>query len=726
MSVFNLYSHPKFYETGFISIFKVLSPNLYRYLVSFFVVTCLNDHIVWADMENPLEQRLSSELVSELVPAADGISIIDSIPPVGMIETEVEGETETYVFSTHETVSPAGYSGQSFDIMVVLRGDGTIEGHRIVEHREPLIGTRQVSIEDVDHFLSQLHGLNVNTTRKIPAKNLDGVSGATVSANAMWNAVLGSAVVVGYLMGVVSDDGGGLSVDRFSYKELTWEELVSDSSMRIHAVTKGFVREAFSETGTAVELDGEDEEEFVTFYVALATPPSVGRNLFGSNVFAKISQSALPGEHQILIASSGEYRWAPPNPYMVDIFNRLRIVQNNVSLPLKTRNFYPARRYAAEDSPLLTQGGRFRIPADAGFDPIGEWSLELTLLVPGNDQNTIKRKDILLPYRIPSKHVVGGVKEKEDAGLKEISYVGFGQWRQATLLDWQLAWVNKQWEIVALLGLLSTVTLVISFQHYLTRARRVYKFVRLGVLATTLIWLGWITGAQLTVLSVINYFRLVVQGAEWGAVLFDPLLVILTGYVLVTLVLWGRGVFCGWLCPFGALQELLAKIGRIIALPRVEAPKIVQRYGNHLKYFVAAGIILLAVFSQKWSALAAEIEPFKTAISLHFDRSWPYVFYAVLLLVVGLFIERFFCRYLCPLGALLAVMGKFRLVDSLLRRLECGNPCHLCEHSCPIGAIELDGRINMDECQQCLDCQVEYHDPNRCPAFTSSLKLSES
>ena len=363
----------------------------------------------WADMEDPLVKRLSPQLVSELVPGVSGIRITESEPPVAILE--VDGKVEAYVFSTHETVNPAGYSGQSFDIMVVLLADGTIGSHRIVEHREPLIGTRQVTIADVDHFLSQLHGLNVNTTRQAPVKNMDGISGATVSANAMWNAVMGSSVIVGYLMGLVSDDGGGLSVDRFTFIERTWEELIADESIRVHSLTKGFVRKEFFEAGIALELDGPDEEEFVTLYTALATPPSVGRNLFGSNVFGKISQSAVPGEHQLLVASMGSYRWTPLNPYLVDIFDRIRLVQGEVMLPLETRNFYPARRYAAYGAPTLNQGGRFRIPSAAGFDPIKEWSLGLSLIGQDSNHDSFETLEILLPYRVPSRHVVGGNQE---------------------------------------------------------------------------------------------------------------------------------------------------------------------------------------------------------------------------------------------------------------------------------------------------------------------------
>jgi len=120
------------------------------------------------------------------------------------------------------------------------------------------------------------------------------------------------------------------------------------------------------------------------------------------------------------------------------------------------------------------------------------------------------------------------------------------------------------------------------------------------------------------------------------------------------------------------------------------------------------------------------VEPFKTAISLRFARAWPYVGYVVVLLGLGLFVERFYCRFLCPLGAVLAVLGRFHAFDWLKRRSECGNPCHICQASCPIAAIAGDGTINMTECFQCLDCQVEYYDDQRCPPLARARKRAEA
>jgi polyferredoxin len=102
------------------------------------------------------------------------------------------------------------------------------------------------------------------------------------------------------------------------------------------------------------------------------------------------------------------------------------------------------------------------------------------------------------------------------------------------------------------------------------------------------------------------------------------------------------------------------------------------------------------------------------------------VTYALVLLVMGLFTERFFCRFLCPLGGVLALGDRLHLFTFLKRRPECGvGGCHLCERSCPVKAIERSGKIVMAECFQCLDCQVEYYDDHRCPPLAQARKRRE-
>jgi len=108
---------------------------------------------------------------------------------------------------------------------------------------------------------------------------------------------------------------------------------------------------------------------------------------------------------------------------------------------------------------------------------------------------------------------------------------------------------------------------------------------------------------------------------------------------------------------------------------------------------------------------------------------WLYLGLAAAALVIvaaGVFIERFYCRFACPLGGGLAILGRVRMFDWLHRRPECGSRCHHCETVCPVGAIKPSGIINMNECFYCLDCQVAYYDDHVCPPLVWRRKRRES
>ncbi|MXX22058.1 MAG: 4Fe-4S binding protein, partial [Rhodospirillales bacterium] len=141
-----------------------------------------------------------------------------------------------------------------------------------------------------------------------------------------------------------------------------------------------------------------------------------------------------------------------------------------------------------------------------------------------------------------------------------------------------------------------------------------------------------------------------------------------------------------------------------------------------VKYAVLAVLLVLTFVDFEWAAWAAGIEPFKTAITLRFDAPTAAVLWAGGLLILALFVERAFCRFLCPLGAGLAILGRIRVFSFLRRRPECGSPCQACGPVCPTGAIDRSGKINMSECFYCLDCQVLHDDKTRCPPLVAQLK----
>jgi NosR/NirI family nitrous oxide reductase transcriptional regulator len=121
----------------------------------------------------------------------------------------------------------------------------------------------------------------------------------------------------------------------------------------------------------------------------------------------------------------------------------------------------------------------------------------------------------------------------------------------------------------------------------------------------------------------------------------------------------------------------------------------------------------------------AEIEPFKTVFVLQFHREWGFVVYALGLVLVSAVNRKFFCKYLCPLGAALAIPARLKLFDWLKRRKECGRPCQICANECEVRAVGPTGEINANECHYCLDCQVTYWNAYKCPPMVERRKRHE-
>jgi NosR/NirI family nitrous oxide reductase transcriptional regulator len=290
---------------------------------------------------------------------------------------------------------------------------------------------------------------------------------------------------------------------------------------------------------------------------------------------------------------------------------------------------------------------------------------------------------------------------------------------------WVSVWRERAWQSAVLVTALAVLTLILLFQDWLTRRPRLLTCIRTGYLVFTLLFIGWYTLAQLSVIHVLTFINAVLHQFSWEAFLVDPLIFILWTFVALTLLLWGRGVYCGWLCPFGALQELLHQLAQRLKLPAWNFPDVVHERLWAVKYVIFIALFGLSLQSIGYAAKAAEVEPFKTAIVLHFQRGGIYLVYALGLLAVAVFNRKFYCKYLCPLGAALAIPAPLRIFDWLRRRKECGRPCQICEKQCEVQAIRPTGEINPNECHYCLDCQVTYWDTVRCPPLAEKRRRRE-
>ena len=290
---------------------------------------------------------------------------------------------------------------------------------------------------------------------------------------------------------------------------------------------------------------------------------------------------------------------------------------------------------------------------------------------------------------------------------------------------WGYAWRQKQIQTVVLVVALVLLSLILVFQDWLARYPRLLLTVRDGYLMFTLLFIGWYGLAQLSVVNVLTFVHAAMHGFSWDVFLVDPMMFLLWGFVAVTVVLWGRGVYCGWLCPFGAVQELVHQIGQRLGVRSLELPQMLHERLWAIKYVIFIALFGLSLESLGGAARFLEVEPFKTAITLRFHREWPFVLYAGGLVAASVFNRKFYCRYLCPLGAALTFPGRFRIFDWLRRRKECGRPCQICAEACEVRAISPTGEINANECHYCLDCQVTFWNDRKCPPLVERRKRRE-
>ena len=290
---------------------------------------------------------------------------------------------------------------------------------------------------------------------------------------------------------------------------------------------------------------------------------------------------------------------------------------------------------------------------------------------------------------------------------------------------WKEVWKERSFAIGVLVVALFLLTSILLFQDYLAQRPRLLLYVRDGYLVFTVLFIGWYTLAQLSVVNVLTFVQAIIHDFRWETFLIDPIVFLLWSFVAMTLLLWGRGVYCGWLCPFGALQELINQVARKFKVRQWEFPEMVHERLWALKYVVLLVLFGISLQSLEAAVRYAEIEPFKTAITLRFQREWGYLVYAVALLAISAVNRKFFCKYMCPLGAALAIPARQRLFDWLRRRKECGKPCQICANECEVRAISATGEINANECHYCLDCQVTYWNDRKCPPLVQRRKRRE-
>jgi transcriptional regulator of nitric oxide reductase len=611
-----------------------------------------------------------------------------------------------YVFESIDFAPIPGFSGTPFNLLVALDPKGSFLDVRVLSHHEPVF-LDGLGEGPLLRFAGQYRRLSLQQNIKIGSNAnrgeergsanvyIDGVAKATASVRILNQSLLSSALRVararlGFAAG--QDPDRVARVRRDTYSPMDWHALLQAGLVQHLRITQGMVEQAFKGSGVERSVAGREDDTASDLYVAYLNAPPVGRNLLSDFGWKHLLGRIDEGDHALLVIASG------PSTFVGDTFvrgavpDRLTLTQQD--LPLELRDLDLDDSLALPASLHGADAKVFRVIGPAGLDPAR--TLRFALRVT-RDKGMIYPERIsrsfALPYTLPAGQVT--LPESDSKG-------------------WQGIWRSRAWELALLAAALAVLAVVLARPKWMVATpARLARF-RIGYLVFTLVFIGWFAQGQLSVVNITALVQAAAAGRDLAFFLYDPMTVVLWAFVAVTLVAWGRGTFCGWLCPFGAMQELVAQAARRLGVRRIRLHRDLDAKLKRVKYALLAAIVGLAVVSPAWTDRAVEIEPFKTAITLGFARSWPFVAWAVGLLLVNAFIYKGFCRYLCPLGAGLGLLGRVRLLRWIPRRGECGTPCQTCRHRCEYQAIRTSGAIVYEECFQCLDCVAIHDSPQRC------------
>jgi len=690
---------------------------------------------------------VDAEMIQSVMPAADSFSVKAGLPPVyTAYRLGSEGSRPSlvgYVYLT-ANVPPTvyGYSGR-IDVLVGVDLLGTVTGMHIVDYRESLSSSRGDFLRGAG-LEEQVLGKHISESFQV-GRDLHGVSGASISARAMFRGVRNSSrrVALAYLQ---PDEATVLATDG-ALEELTWLQMISTGFIRTMPVGR------INAVGLELSFAYMGDEALGSLLIGRVRYQDISSRVDGlvsddHAMFVGIDGSAVAGFrsnalsiHQaeevypvssrqvVFLGTPWEGKAVEQVVYTlimrmdsaVDLEQPFTVVYDDgTGVPATTDYAVPEAvlaavrdRAAATELATPERGSaesaavESAVSADASapvpvrasatesasaesvdaesvaVEPIAAAPAEASSPTP---ELTVPEGSLDLtldgpPEGLTADGVATGLPALQ--GIPEMDFSALDDFEDETSLSRLL--LETQWaRVIRLVFLLGLV-----LYAFFAKSRRVGG-ITLGV---TLVYLGFFDGGFLSVSHITSALAV-----GPGVYLQDMALLFMVGFTVVTTLLWGR-VFCGFLCPFGALQDFITRI--VPSRLQRGLPQRIHDRAIYLKYVILLLIIGLAAAPAQ-IAVYQYFEPFGTVFYL---SSSPLLWsIAGGFLVASSVVPRFYCRYVCPLGAALGVASLLTIFR--IRRVDQCVPCKVCELACPTGAVR-GPEIDFKECVRCNICEIK-------------------
>ena len=649
---------------------------------------------------------LSREELAELI--MPPFSLGEPVNDKGVWTVLNSGGAETgYVFETEPLAPLPGFSGAPINVLVTLDLEGRFVNVRLIEHNEPIF-VSGLGEAPFYKFFEQYRGHAISSSMVVGTPYgegdaasslvyLDGVTKATASVRIAHESVLAATLAV------AREKMQGVSTAPPAYpnrdysEELTWDDLVDQGLATRKLVSNAEVQEAFAGTLWATddpEAVDYPDEPFLDLWIVDLGPPAIAQAVLDPDTFDELQNFLEIATHDepILVIDAGRHGLVSPEFVRNTSPDWLSAEQDGLPVALRDADLFVDLQRGVPDGEAMI----LRTDRRLGFDPARPWTMNVL---------AVREHGMFHPeigtVTLTTEHVTDERFFSRPVEVKPAP-------------PWLEALRNRQADIIVLGIFLTGLVGILAFAQDRLSAMKLFTPVRLTLLAITLGFIGWWGQGQLSIVTVLGVLQTALNGGSFAFLLYDPFSLIIWAVVLISFVIWGRGFFCGWLCPFGALQEFAHYLGRLLRLPEWRLSEQTDRQLKRFKYAILFGLLAVTVATPHLIDKVAEVEPFKTSITVYFVREWYFVAYAVLWLALGMVMFKSFCRYVCPLGAVMAIGGMIRARSWIPRRAECGSPCKLCTVRCNYQAIDKRGKVDYSECFQCLDCVTIYHDETQC------------
>ncbi len=662
-------------------------------LLGLLMANSVNDALAEAEIDAEVHE-LDDKTLRSVMPAATHFA--RDKKSLFVVAYNSSNEVIGRIGLTIDVSDVVGYSGLPIITLVGIDSEGIIQGTNIIEHSEPilLLGIPEQQMFD---FLIPYKGKHLNDKISIgkssdpKAVEFDSISGATVTALMINEAIQQTAIEIGIESGLVSHSDQNRGEFVADEPPWTWQQMVEKGAI-------GYLQVP----GMSPEID----PPLIELWYTIVDAPQMGRTLLGDTAYEWNINRLKEGEHLIMFLGIGSMSFKGTGFARSGIFERIRVLQGYETTIFRDVDYTNLSRVMLDGAPAFREAGLF-IAREGKIDPGKPFEVSFVVSQQQKQKSFIREfSSINSSLKLPNS-VYRAVETKAA--------------NQGSTEFWKVQWKQRQTEVIASILFYIVVGLILLFRRQVLGTNSRENTIQTIVLLASCTLFGFYFMAQLSIVQLVVWLRYFFGMIDLSVLLIEPVLFVTWIAAVVLILAFGKGAYCGWLCPYGALTELIFKVGRMLRLPVIDPSDQVEKSLDTVKYTLLFAIILTTFVFPKWGHYFADIEPFKyTFLVTPWSQSALIFVWWSILIIASIVMFRPFCRYICPLGGGLALLGALSRFN--IKRHPLCSKCKICARDCDVHAINAEGQINKIECTLCMRCINNYQDQTRCPELLCAAK----